>query len=109
MSSELPERDWEVFRELRDLARERFCGIVLDEIDRIRLSSSRSDHERYVEILRLLQDRERSLARAFDDPRRSKAVLQLVAIQKMRLLRPDDLARLTPETRLRVERAAALA
>lgn len=65
---------------------------VLAEITRIAADPKRSHHERYLAIYRRLQKRDRELARAFDDPRRSRMIAQLAAIQSFRLLEPDELA-----------------
>src|SRR5512134_1569337 len=75
-----PETDWRVFRELREVALDRFCRRVLEEATRICSDTSRGPHERYLEIYRLLQARDESLGRAFDDPRRSRMLWQLAAI-----------------------------
>ena len=111
MSRELPESDWRLFRELRRSALERFCRRVLAEIEQIAVDSARSFHERYVEAYRLIGTRDRELAEAFDDARRSRAILQLVVIVSRGLLEPDEIGRFTTETQriistLRTDRAA---
>jgi hypothetical protein len=106
MSQDLPESDWKLFRELRELALERFCKRVLDELPPRTQDSSRTYHERYVDVFRLLKERDRELAHAFDDPRRSRMIQQLVAMQALGLLEADELARFTPPTRESVEALA---
>jgi hypothetical protein len=86
----MPEADWKLFRELRVLALERFCQRVLDEITRISTDSSRSAHERYSEAYGLIQERDVDLAWLFNDPSRSKALLQLAAICKGGLLNEEE-------------------
>ena len=58
-----------------------------------------STHDRYQKIYRLIADRDEELARAFDDPRRSTAILQLAAINSYGLLSEEELLSFTPETR----------
>ena len=103
MTHDFPESDWRVFRELREVALDRFCKRVLDEVGRLREDASRSHHERYLDVFRLLRDRDEELAHAFNDPRRSRMVWQLAAIHRYGLLEPDELARFTPQTRETVE------
>ena len=103
MTRDFPESDWKVFRELREIALERFCKRVLDGVGRFRPTAAGSHHERYLELYRWLQDRDQELARAFNDPRRSRMLWQLAAIHGYGLLEPDELARFTPETRQTVE------
>ncbi len=106
MSDDCPESDWKIFRELRELALERFCKRVLEELEGLCRDASRSHHERYLDIFQLLQDRDDELAHAFNDPRRSRMIAQLAAIHAHGLLRPAELARLTPSTRNTIESLA---
>lgn len=85
MSRDLPEPDWKAFRKLREIALERFCERVLGEIGTIASIGETSYHERYLKIYRLIDQRDDELARAFSDPRRSRAILQLAASIPMAL------------------------
>jgi hypothetical protein len=105
-SHDLPESDWRVFRELRELALDRFCKRVLEELEPLRLNPSRTHHERYLDVFRLLQDRDEQLAHAFNDPCRSRVIVQLAAIHAYGLFEPDELARFTPATRSTIEALA---
>ncbi len=98
-----PERDWKVFRELHAVALERYCAGVVDELTRVLLADGPSAHERYLSVHDLLRTHDPKIARAFDDIRRSTALDQIVAICGLGLLRPDELARFSDETRAYVE------
>lgn len=97
-----PESDWKTFRQLHDAALERFCKNVLDGIEAFRLDTRRSYHERYLELFRWLGDRDRELASAFNDPKRSQMVRLLAEIRRHGLLEDDEFSRFTPETREKV-------
>ena len=103
MSRDLPESDWKAFRKLREIALERFCERVLGEIETIASNGVTSYHDRYLKIYRLVDNRDGELARAFNDPRRSRAILQLAAINSCGLLSEEELLSFTPETREAVE------
>ncbi|MHC4302568.1 MAG: hypothetical protein ACYS7Y_35355 [Planctomycetota bacterium] len=103
MTRDIPESDWKVFRELRDIALERFCKRVFDEIDRFRHDDSQTYHQRYIDLFQSLIDRDVEMARAFNNPRRSTMFLQLVMIHALGLVEPQELARFTPATREHVE------
>jgi hypothetical protein len=103
MSHDFPESDWKIFRELREVALDRFCRRVLDEIEPLRSNASRSHHERYLDVFRFLRERDEELAFAFNDPRRSQMIVQLAAMHAYGLVEPDELARFTPGTRTGVE------
>jgi hypothetical protein len=103
MSHDFPESDWELFRGLREVALDRFCQRVRDEIEPLRLNASGSHHERYLDVFGFLRERDEELAFAFNDPRRCQMIVQLAAMQAYGLLEPDEFARFTPRTRARVE------
>src|SRR6187200_3370140 len=98
MSREIPERDWKVFKELRVIALGRLCDKILAEakaeIDR----SSRSSHEKYLSLFKLIHDRDDDIARAFNDLRRSTALIQAGIIHGMGLFTAEELQRFSPET-----------
>ena len=106
MTNNVPESDWEVFRELREVALQRFCERVLEELLPLSQDRSRTHHERYLAVFRLIQKRDEQLAHAFNNPARSRMILQLAAIRALGLLSPDELERFTPETRSIVESVA---
>lgn len=103
---DVPESDWKVFRELRALALERFCKRTLEQVQTILGEGSRTHHEQYLQVFRLLRQRDDELARAFNDPRRSRMIGQLVAIYGDGLLRPDEIGRFTERTRATIESLA---
>lgn len=98
MSRDFPESDWKKFRELRDIALERFCDRTLKQIARTSEAEGKTAHERYLKVYRLIQDRDEELARAFNDPRRSTALYQLMAIVSLKLITPEELATFSPAT-----------
>ena len=103
MSQDSPESDWKLFRRLQGLALERFCKRVLEEVEPLAGNAARTYHERYLDVFRLLKERDRELARAFDDPRRSRMIHQLVAMHALGLLEPGELAGFTARTRTTVD------
>lgn len=105
-SHERPESDWKVFRELREVALERFCKRVLDEVERRCRNASQSHHQRYLNVFRFLQSRDEELAHAFNDPRRSRMIVQLAAIHAYGLLEARELERFTARTRATIESLA---
>ena len=98
MSHGFPESDWKIFRELRELALDRFCKRILDQLEALRLDTSRSHHERHLDTFRFLQYRDDEVAHAFNDPRRSRMLIQLAAIHSYGLLEPNELERFSLET-----------
>jgi hypothetical protein len=107
MARDFPESDWKVFRRLREVALERFCGRVLEDA-RIVASKQGSRHERYLEVYRLIDRKDDELARAFNDSRRSNATVQLALIRAHGLLTEEEIAAFTAQTRQSVESLLAI-
>jgi hypothetical protein len=94
-----PEADWKRFRALRQVALDRFCTHVLQELGPVTEDPARSSHERYLGAFQLLRERDRQLSAAFDDPRRSHMVEQLAAMHAYGLLEPGELDGFSSDTR----------
>jgi hypothetical protein len=103
MERAIRESDWKLFRQLQPVALDRFCRQVLDDVGRLGSDAGKSNHERYLAVFRLLRRRDEELGDAFNDTRRSNAVLQLARIRLRGLLSEDEFARFSPETRSAVE------
>jgi hypothetical protein len=99
MSRDIPEADWKRFRTLHPIALERYCQRVLEEIQALTADTSKTHHERYGSIYELVKRRDRELARAFDDLRRSTAIIQIGIIASYDLLTDEELAEFSPEIR----------
>jgi hypothetical protein len=99
----IKESDWRIFRELHTVALERFCRRVLEQVARLGADSAKSNHERYLAIYRYTREQDEDLALAFNDKRRSTAVIQLARIQTHNLLTAEELARFSEEARSAVE------
>ena len=99
MSRDIPEADWLVIsRELKPLALDRYCRRVLAEVSDV-INAEGPSHERYLEMFRVIDRRDRELAQTFNALRRSTAMLQLlgmwslgiVPVGQFRLLGRGDL------------------
>jgi hypothetical protein len=89
--------DWKTFKRVREVALERFCEQVLDDVTRIASDNAKSKHERYLAIYRLMQERDKEINPIFDTLRRSTAIRQLCSFRLNDLLSAQDLSQFTPE------------
>jgi hypothetical protein len=99
MLREILGSEYKLFRRLQSLALERFFQGVLDEVSRLADDVGKSGHQRYLAVYKLLQERDEELAAAFDNPRRSTALVQLARIQFQGLLTDEEFAQFSDETR----------
>ena len=108
MSQSISERDWKVFREVREAALARFCEQILVEAQGEIERPGRSARDRYRSLFQRLKKRDDDIGRAFDDVRRSTAVIQLGIMHSMDLLTADELSRFSPEIREELEVLASI-
>ncbi len=99
MSRDIPESDWKLFRQLHPIALNRFCEQVLADIAHIVADTKVTPHERYLRIYKLVEQRDQTIGEAFNDLRRSTAIMRLLTICSHHLITEDEIGRFTQETR----------
>src|SRR5262245_22152780 len=97
MSRSISERDWKIFRELRDTALQRFCERILQEAGREARREGKSAHERYLDLYKLIHGRDKEIGRAFNDFRRSTALTRIGIIYSMGLFTVEEVRRFSQE------------
>jgi hypothetical protein len=99
MSVTIPEADWRVFRSLHPIWVDRFCKRLNDELLRTLSDDSRDAHEKYLAAYKLMQKRDKEIANAFDDFRRSTAFVQIAIIRKLGVITDDEFGRFSESLR----------
>jgi hypothetical protein len=99
----IAEADWKTLRRVHRLALERYCERVLAEIERLTHNSAQSSHQRYLDIFKIIEQRNREMASIFDDPKRSNALTMLARMRSDGLLTDDEFSILGQETRSTIE------
>ncbi|NJL45600.1 MAG: peptide ABC transporter substrate-binding protein [Leptolyngbyaceae cyanobacterium SM2_3_12] len=100
----ISEADWKIFKQLKEAALERFSERILAECQKICDQTSASAHARYGQVYGLIQERDREMALAFDNPRRSTAWEQLALLRSLDLLTAEEISQFSPDT----QRATAI-
>lgn len=95
--------DWKIFKRVRDKALDRFCRKVLEECESICRNEAKSAHERYGTLYGHMQDRNKEMANAFDDFRRSTAVLCLMLMHKYDLLTDEEIREFSDDVQRSLE------
>jgi hypothetical protein len=103
MERHISEADWKLLRQLGPVALERFCGRVLSEVVRL-AGGTNSNHDRYLAVFDLIREQNEELSTAFDNMRRSTALMQIARIRSLGLVTDDEFARFSEETRTTVAR-----
>jgi hypothetical protein len=98
MFRNFPEADWKHFKKVHPIALDRFAKRVLGECEAILADSSHPAHDRYIALQRHLATADTQMANAFNDWRRSTALLQLAAMHRLDVLGDQELEGFTDET-----------
>jgi hypothetical protein len=92
-----------VFRDVHQTALDRYCKRVLSEIKYVATDSKMTSHERYLQIYKLVHERNETMAGLFDNKSRSKALFMLAGLREHRLVTDEEFARFSQELRDEVE------
>ena len=102
MASDIPESDWRHFREVHRKLLDKFASRSLEEIVAVIEAKKGTAHEKYLKVYELIHEHDEDMGRAFDDVRRSTAVMQLGIMRRMKLLGDEDLSKFSEQTQTRV-------
>lgn len=95
----IPESDWRTFKEIHEMALERFCEKILTECRNLCQDEVSSSHSRYLALYDFVHQRYKEMRRVFDPFSRSTALFSLAQMWQMELITPGELNRFRPETR----------
>ena len=104
MDEHLPEGDWKHLRSVEAVALNRYCARVLEEVAGVIGRTEGLHHERYLRLYAVVEDRDRELARAFNDLRRSTAIQHLAGWIRLHLLTDEELGGFSQDTLERARR-----
>ncbi|MCF8030725.1 MAG: hypothetical protein K9K39_07505 [Desulfohalobiaceae bacterium] len=91
------ESDWKIFKKIHAAALERFSQQILQESRAICDNESLSGHERYIRLYKHIKKRDKEIARAFNDYRRSTAKICLKHMVNMDLVTDEEFSQLSSE------------
>jgi hypothetical protein len=84
------EADWKVLRRLEPVALDRFCRGVLAEVARVAADAPGVSHARYLEVFRLIRERDRELAAVFDGTSRAAALVRLARMRSLGVVTDEE-------------------
>lgn len=77
---DINESDWKKYRELHPILLDRYCQRVLEEAGSLCTKAGKNNHQCYLDLYRIIEQRDREMGQLFDNPKRSTAILQIMAI-----------------------------
>jgi len=94
----IPEKDWQQLRTLKDDMLDNACERIFKKIDKISKSRKGREHESYLKLWKILKEEDEAISIMFDDLKRSNAFMKLIALRRNNLLSDNDLELFTEET-----------
>jgi len=101
-----PEADWKTLRGMKGILLKRASSRALERVEKIIGQQKADPHKAYIKLWRVLEDEDRKIARAFNDMKRSNALMKLLDMVRHDLLTKDELNKYTKETKERLEAIA---
>ena len=98
MSRSIPEADWKTLRRLQPTLLNRLCETILADVANASTGPG-TPHERYLRVFKLVHKRDEDLGRAFNNLRRSSALMQMMVMRSLNLFAEEEFMLLTTETR----------
>ena len=99
---EIAERDWKRWRQLTPILLDRFCRGVVHKAATFS-DSAGSGHEQFLALYHYLTQSNEDVARVFDAPRRSMALMQIAAAVSLNIMTREELASFSQELRDRID------
>jgi hypothetical protein len=99
----IAESDWNLLRQLKPLALDRLCQRILSEVGQLTSADAASSHDHFLAVFDLIELRNSELAVAFDDLRRSNAILKLACMRSHQLITDEEFGAFSQQTREAIE------
>jgi len=93
----MKESDWKIFKQIKELAIDRFCVESLEEYKEVINDQTENAHNRYLLLYKLVLNRDKQMSLLFDGHSRSKALVQLIGIRDEGLADETLLRKLSEE------------
>jgi hypothetical protein len=99
---ELNDSDWTLLKRLKSVALDRCCRRSLEQISAT-CGSGGASHGRFLRIFSQVQKANDAISRAFDDLRRSTAVMRLASMRQQGLITDEEFSAFSEQTRSSVD------
>lgn len=99
MFRDIPESDWKKFRLIHQSALQRFSQGRLNALQKLAESERKTPQERLLDVFEFARESQNEMARIFDNPRRSTALLQLALMHAGKLIEAEEWEGISENTR----------
>ena len=100
----IKESDWKIYRQLHPIVLDRYCRQVFHDISAIISNEEKSPHKRYLDIFQAVKQHDHQIELLLDNPRRSTALMQILAINAQGLFTEEEFSSFSLDIRSLVSR-----
>jgi len=93
------ERDWKHQSMLKPIALDRLCQRILSQVQDVTTDASKSMHQRYLEVYRIIEEGDDKIATAFNGLSRSNAGIHLQCMRRLDLITDAEMAGFSEDVR----------
>lgn len=95
----IKESDWKYLRNIKDAILNRHCNAILEVIDLINKNRKSEEHKSYIQIYRLLEDKDKEIAATYNDIKRSNAIEKIYLMRRHLAMTGAEFSKFSEETK----------
>jgi len=100
----IKESDWKYLRNIKDKILNRHCDAILEVVDLILQNRKGAEHQSYIQIYRLLDEKDNEIAITYNDLKRSNAIEKICHMRRNLAMTDDEFSKFSEETQNIVNR-----
>ena len=104
----IKESDWKYLRKIKDEILNRHCDAILEVIDLIIENRKGEEHKSYIQIYRLLENKDKEIAVTYNDLKRSNAIEKIYLMRKHLAMTDEEFSKFSVETKDLVDHLQSL-
>jgi len=103
MPLEIAESDWKLLRKFNKSALEHYCQAIIEEAGRLCGGAPQNSHERFLQLYRLVEGKDKELGLLFDNMmRRSVAIEHICALRGHSLIMDEEFSQFSSDLQERI-------
>lgn len=102
------ESDWKYLRKIKDAILNRHCNAILEVVDLINKNRKDEEHKSYIQIYRLLEEKDKEIADTYSDIKRSNAIEKIYLMRRHLAMTDKEFSKFSEETQDRVNHILSL-
>ena len=95
----IKESDWKYFRRIKDAILNRHCNAILEVVDLINKNRKSEEHKSYLQIYRLLEEKDKEIADTYNDIKRSNAIEKIYLMRRHLAMTNEEFSKFSEETK----------